>query len=96
MANTDEIKNHIDKYLAQSRSHHAMILYGEWGSGKSYFVRNELKTYLEERDDPIPVIYTTAAGFANPDELMERIATAYINVLASIEELPDNSKKKSF
>lgn len=94
MANTDEIENHINEYLEPGKSHHAMILYGEWGSGKSYFVRNDLKTYLEGREDSIAVIYTTAAGFTDPDELMERIATAYINELASIEELPDDSKKK--
>lgn len=94
MANADEIKNHIDEYLESGKSHHAMVLYGEWGSGKSFFVRNDLKTYLEGCEDSIAVIYTTAAGFTDPDELMERIASAYINELASIEELPDNSKKR--
>jgi len=94
MANADEIKNHIDEYLESGKSHHAMVLYGEWGSGKSFFVRNDLKTYLEGREDSIAVIYTTAAGFTDPDELMERIASAYINELASIEELPDNYKKR--
>lgn len=94
MANADEIKNHIDEYLESGKSHHAMVLYGEWGSGKSFFVRNDLKAYLEGREDSIAVIYTTAAGFTDPDELMERIASAYINELASIEELPDNSKKR--
>lgn len=94
MSNNDEIKQRIVEYLKPAKSHHAMLLYGEWGSGKSYFVRNDLKAYLEGLDDSATVIYTTAAGFTTPDELMERIATAYINELASIEELPDGSKRK--
>lgn len=94
MPSNDEIKQRIAEYLKPAKSHHAMLLYGEWGSGKSHFIRNDLKAYLEGLDDPATVIYTTAAGFTTPDELMERIATAYINELASIEELPDGSKKK--
>lgn len=94
MPNNNEIKQRLEDYLKSSKSRHAMLLYGEWGSGKSHFVRNDLKAYLEGLDEPVTVIYTTAAGFTTPDELMERIATAYINELASIEESPDDSKRK--
>lgn len=94
MPNDNEIKQRLEDYLKPSTSRHAMLLYGEWGSGKSHFVRNDLKAYLEGLDEPVTVIYTTAAGFTTPDELMERIATAYINELASVEESPDDSKRK--
>ena len=94
MPDNSEIKYRLEDYLESSKSRHAMLLYGEWGSGKSHFVRNDLKAYLEGLDEPVTVIYTTAAGFTTPDDLMERIATAYINELASIEESPDDSKRK--
>lgn len=94
MPDNNEIKHRLEDYLESSKSRHAMLLYGEWGSGKSHFVRNDLKAYLEGLDEPVTVIYTTAAGFTIPDDLIERIATAYINELASIEESPDNSKRK--
>lgn len=94
MPNNSEIKHRLKDYLESSKSRHAMLLYGEWGSGKSHFVRNDLKAHLEGLDEPVTVIYTTAAGFTTPDDLMERIATAYINELASIEESPDDSKRK--
>lgn len=94
MPNNNEIKQRLEDYLKSSKSCHAMLLYGEWGSGKSHFVRNDLKAHLEGLDEPATVIYATAAGFTTSDELMERIATAYINELASIEESPDDSKRK--
>lgn len=94
MANAEKAIKLIEEYLKQAQSHHAMLLYGEWGSGKSHFVRNELKEYLEEKDDPVVMIYATAAGFKAPDELMKRLVTAYVNKLAGIEENSDNSKKK--
>lgn len=91
MAKGKDIEDAVREYLQQS-DHHAMLLYGEWGTGKTRFVREKLKRRLEGDDEPTVMVYTTAAGVKNADELMGRLAAAYINELAGIEAGEDAPK----
>lgn len=45
---TNELKEYIKHYLEEDASHSAILLNAPWGTGKSYFIRNELAPYLSE------------------------------------------------
>lgn len=94
MLNKAQLKERIDDYLQKKDGHYAMLLYGEWGSGKSRFVRNELKPYLEDKDETVVIVYATAAGFSKSNEMMERLVTSCVNGYVGIEEYGDSDKKK--
>ena len=40
--NTEELSNYIDDYLKNDKSHTAIMLNGEWGIGKSYYINEVL------------------------------------------------------
>ena len=42
----DELNGFILNYLKNDITGRAIMLSGEWGSGKSHYVKNELKPYL--------------------------------------------------
>ena len=46
--NTEELSKHIKNYLENDKTNSAIMLTGAWGSGKSYYVKNELVPYLEK------------------------------------------------
>lgn len=41
-----ELNTYIEHYLENDKTHSAIMLTGEWGSGKSYYVQNELVPFL--------------------------------------------------
>lgn len=47
----DEMNNFILNYLKNDITGRAIMLTGEWGSGKSYYVKNTLKPFLEDKDN---------------------------------------------
>ena len=46
----DEMNSFILNYLKNDITGRAIMLTGEWGSGKSYYVKNTLKPFLEDKD----------------------------------------------
>lgn len=47
----DEMNNFILNYLKNDITGRVIMLTGEWGSGKSYYVKNTLKPFLEDKDN---------------------------------------------
>lgn len=45
---TEELNNYILYYLRKDKTHTAIMLTGEWGSGKTYYVEHDLITFLKE------------------------------------------------
>ena len=43
-----ELNNYIKHYLEEDKTHTAIMLTGEWGSGKTYYVKNELAPFLQD------------------------------------------------
>ena len=43
-----ELNNYIKHYLEKDKTHTAIMLTGEWGSGKTYYIENELIPFLTE------------------------------------------------
>lgn len=46
-----ELNSFILNYLKNDITGRAIMLTGEWGSGKSYYVKNTLKPFLEDKDN---------------------------------------------
>lgn len=45
-----ELNNYILHYLKKDKTHTAIMLTGEWGSGKTYYIEKELVPFLKEND----------------------------------------------
>lgn len=45
---TTELNKYIKHYLEKDKTHTAIMLTGEWGSGKTYYVENVLTPFLKE------------------------------------------------
>ena len=45
---TTELSKYIKRYLEKDKTHTAIMLTGEWGSGKTYYVENVLTPFLRE------------------------------------------------
>ena len=45
---TEVLNNYILHYLKKDKTQTAIMLTGEWGSGKTYYVENELVPFLKE------------------------------------------------
>lgn len=43
-----ELNNYIKHYLEEDKTHTAIMLTGEWGSGKTYYIENQLTRFLQD------------------------------------------------
>lgn len=46
---TNDYLNAIDNFIINRSYHYALLLNGEWGCGKTYFVQNELIPHLKDK-----------------------------------------------
>ena len=51
----EELCKYIYHYATEDKTQSAIMLSGEWGTGKSYFIKNELTAYLQSKDVRIVV-----------------------------------------
>lgn len=56
----------------------AIVLYGQWGSGKTYFCEHTLKVALKKSN--IKICRVSLFGVTSFDEICERVLIAYCNV----------------
>ena len=47
----DELNKYILHYLTEDKTHSAIMLTAPWGTGKSYYIQNELKPFLEKDEN---------------------------------------------
>ena len=80
-ANQQEIISGIKVYINECYSDYAVMLNGSWGSGKTYFVKNELIPVLEE--DRKAVIYISLFGIKCVDDLINVITMHVLNIYSN-------------
>lgn len=56
----------------------AIALYGEWGSGKTYFIENQLRPALKERG--YKMVRISLFGVSNREEIYEKLLVAYCHL----------------
>ena len=78
----DALKNIISDYLARQDTDFALMITGEWGKGKTYFVKNELKEFIEST--PLP-----NQEEENKEEAKETYKQIYVSLygVSSIEDI---------
>ncbi len=47
---TNELNEYIENYLKQDKSNRAIMLTAPWGEGKTYYVNNQLKNHLQQKE----------------------------------------------
>ena len=73
--NNDELNRFIERYATQYTTKTAVLLTGEWGSGKSYYINNSLCPYLKEHK--VKCVVVSLYGIDNLSDLSKQI---YLNL----------------
>lgn len=68
----DELKDYILHYIKKDKTHSAIMLDGEWGTGKSYFIEHELVPFLKNESDYKTVV-VSLYGIENVKEISKAI-----------------------
>lgn len=71
MNRNDKIIDAIRRYALSGIPEQALLLYGEWGCGKTYFVKNEVMPIL--REEGWLTVYVSLAGVESPENIIVRI-----------------------
>lgn len=68
----------ILSYLTERGTDYAIMISGEWGSGKSYFVRNELRPAVEAELRGARLLHVSLNGIQQLDEIYQKILVELI------------------
>ena len=81
----EEMNSFILNYIKSDITGRAIMLTGDWGSGKSYYVKNNLKPFLEDKDDgKYKCVIVSLYGLSDISEISKAI---YME-LRTIKKLP--------
>ena len=69
----EQIIEIISDYIFDERNKQAILIDGEWGCGKTYFVKKKLSPVLKENEKKYKVIYTSLYGLETCKEIKENI-----------------------
>ncbi len=87
-----QIINIIREYIEDKNADYAVMIDGEWGSGKTYFVKRKLKKnldeYFKEKEQKLKFIYISTYGIKETKELDNKIYEEIIE-----EFMPEKLKK---
>ncbi|CRF33956.1 unnamed protein product [Brachyspira suanatina] len=93
-----DIENTIKNYLAEENTDYGIMLTGEWGTGKTYYVKNYLGYIKEELKFNEP-LYISVAGKSNVEEiindlfLLKILGNSSNNKLNIIKTIANNGGK---
>lgn len=94
MSNSKQIKLFLEEYVKSGSSGSAMMINGEWGSGKTYFINKELRPFIEKNLNK-KTIYITLNGISNKEDISKEIFFQSIPIKE--KSLPEwMSKVKSY
>ena len=70
----------VREYLEDKENSYALMLTGEWGCGKTYFVEHTLTEKLEEDESRHPVVVASAYGAKDLAELCGAIEARFVPI----------------
>lgn len=85
-----ELNSYIKHYLEEDKTHTAIMLTGEWGSGKTYYVENVLAPFLKKNNDKNKCIIISLYGLESISDISKSI---YVEL--RMKELEKNSEAKA-
>ena len=74
--NEQQIEKEIFRYIQDESYNYAVLIDGEWGSGKTYFVKNVLLKKIESNEKR--VLYVSLYGISNIQELGKKLYLDYL------------------
>lgn len=78
------IKNYLDSYVIFDNPQYAVMIKGDWGSGKTHFIKEYIKEFNEEnKEAPQVFIYVSIFGLKKTSSIDELIFQQLHPVLAS-------------
>ena len=80
MKNEDIIKIVIE-YITEERYKQAILIDGEWGAGKTFFVKEQLLDYLKQCLNDATIYYVSLYGVSSSQQIMDEIYSARQNQL---------------
>jgi len=73
----EHIKNYLDYFVELENPQYAVLLIGNWGCGKTYFIKNIVNTWEEPEDNEDKIIlkpiYVSLNGISDTNTINERI-----------------------
>ena len=69
--NYEELNRFILNYIEKDNTGRAIMLTGEWGSGKSYYIKNNLKSFLDEKKHKCVIV--SLYGLSDISEISKAI-----------------------
>ena len=69
----EAIKNHLSM-----KTTGALLLTGDWGSGKTYHIKKEIFPLLENETDFVPLI-VSLYGVSNKDDIAQKVLFSYFD-----------------
>lgn len=89
--NEQEIVSNLINYVSDDRQKYAVLLDGEWGSGKTFFVKNilmdEIEKNFNEDKNKIKVIYISLYGITSTNQILEEIC---LNIVKYNKDILNN------
>lgn len=74
----DEIIELVEKYIEEEIYNYAILIDGEWGSGKTYFIKNVLINKIEEKERK-KVIYISLYGIKNISDISNELYISLVD-----------------
>ena len=93
----NEVVKAIREYIDNHIYNYAVLIDGQWGCGKTYFIKNilmkELSDHIEQNknQDYKNIIYISLYGIKNTNEISKQI---YVNVIDKTKENDSEGVKK--
>lgn len=90
----DELNTFILNYLENDITNRAIMLTGKWGSGKSYYVKNTLKPFLESKEGgKHKCAIVSLYGFSHVSEISKAIYMDFRTIMKEPESETGNTAK---
>lgn len=71
----NEIKNIIIDYLKNDKSNQAILIDGEWGSGKTFFVKEKVIPKIKEKLKDVPIYYVSLYGVSSSAKIHNLVSS---------------------
>ena len=73
-----EIEDIIKNYINDERMHQAILIDGDWGSGKTYFVKQNLLPDLKKFCQDAAIIMISLYGACSVDDIQQLLFETYV------------------
>lgn len=77
ISDKDVIKQ-ILEYVKEKRYNQAILIDGEWGAGKTYFVKTKLLKQIKEKMPDKKIYYISLYGVSSPEQIIDEIYSSMI------------------